>query len=833
MKGRIKFKIQILGGLIKVESQITAEVGEKCDDGLGNPFDDIPIVSHLDPSDGDSKVDCYTNPQIIFNFPKEPFKYEIMDDNDPKKTIIRGFSYTLKTYKFTYKDPETKKIVTIETSAPKYAKDGYSCFLEPKDILPGVTEISYEIRTQGREHYMDGYLISKNIKETFPDQVEKGVFVTDSFPDYIAMKDLVYAIPGYRQRYFLIKEQPQGEIFMNKMPCDQLFKKSDKDYPDIEYVYKARFTELATNKVYDVNCNCSNNKVSYPIPAELYYSRIYKLEIIRQSKSIKDEVAQSQSKENWTKIGDWNDGGILDLNFKENEKGGGKGNKIGDIKLPPHNPNPKLPNLDLNSNEKAPEKMLAMEVYDREFVKSITSAKVAEKILWTNYFKTSKYKTVNEKASKLSPHSKVFSTEYAFPQAHFEGMGGHLNPNDLVLEVPVVLMKTEEGFDQFDVKGYFWSEYGNKEQPEDADYNIHPPIFKLKPTSSSYWLEDKYNAQSNESIFRVPDEEDFKYKMKIFDPELPPTEQEVEYTEYNTGDLRKYIFWPDDNNWVPYMPTYFNLEENETEGIHRKFWRGDRFAQLAVFESLEKYAEDEFNTPFMINDFKNIQKVKPIPQDFGHGKVKQEFVPAEWYSYQIHQHVDFGNLHVVEPEGPLESIDITKEMAKAPQPGKPGNINNFTLGEKPKNNLNPLLQNQMNMGGMNLSADPTKYIAIIEYSEWMAKRDHTRMTNKILYEFREEICVGCGKNLYKLGITKDAFDPKNPNIGQDPKGGELDYGIFKYSFKYLPMRAWLLHFNPYTVRQSEAFRFKLGESEMYYDLPTYNKNASWPSTWVN
>src|SRR5690606_3994833 len=137
---------------------------------------------------------------------------------------------------------------------------------------------------------------------------------------------------------------------------------------------------------------------------------------------------------------------------------------------------------------------------------------------------------------------------------------------------------------------------------------------------------------------------------------------------------------------------------------------------------------DKYAAPFMLNDFKDIQKVKPKPQEFGHGEVKAEFVPAEWYSYEVHKHIDFGGLHVSEPEDILTWNEINKEKAKAPQEGKPGNINNIAiLNNDKKSNLNPLLQKQMNMG-MNLSDDPTKYFAIIEYAEWMAKRDHIRMT---------------------------------------------------------------------------------------------------------
>lgn len=837
VNGRIKFQVSILGGLIKVNTQVVADIGEKCDDGAGSPFDDIPIVSHVDPEDKAVKVDCYTNPQIVFNYPREPFKYEVYDEKK-KKNVHKGYSIKLKSHKFSFKEKNTNKTITIDVGTPKYAKDGYSCLLIPTDILPGLSDITYEIVTQGYEHEMDGYLISSKIKTAFPEQIVKGTFRTDSFPDAIRVEDIVYSIPGLGQRYFLKNDYPQGSVQMFQMPCDSLFKKAEASNPDIEYKYKARFTELATNKVTESDCFCNNKLITYSIPPALMHSRIYQLDFIRQSVPKVEKTAEAKSNEKWKKIGDWSENKLLIPNMDIINPDQQKNNL--DIQANV-NEGPNFPPKNLNIADKPKQKMIAMEVYDREFVESVKTIKIVEKVLFTNYYKNSKYKTKAEKTAQMKEHNQVFSTTYPVVPAHFEGMQGYLNIEDYNIEVPVMLIKTDEGLDQYDVKGFFFSatkpQNLNNMADEEVLYSIHPPVFRLEAGYLPKWLETPYknDIHSNTSIFQQPDEENFKYKMDIYDPS-DQDKKKIEYTYYNKGDLRKYLFWPVYNDWKPFLSTF---EEEETEDLiwgQGRFWTGDRFKNVAYFEHLKQVNTNKLESPFMKNDFKYVPKTLPVPQKIGMNGVEQKFIPAAWYRHDVHGPVNFGNMLVYEPEDHLKWADISAEMAKAPQQGNQGNIFNFQVNQ---NGLNPGVQNGLMNQGINLSADPTKYLAIIDYSEWMAKRDHNRMVNKVLYEFREDVCVGCGTNIASLLDQKDAVKPQFDIPNQEPKdqGFDIDpneappvkWEDYRYTFKYLPMRAWLLHYHRYKARSAGQYSFKLGDKEFNFNVPNYSQNSAWPT----
>jgi len=894
IKGRVKFQVSILGGLVKVNTQIMAEVGEKCEEGLGNPFDDIPIVSYVDPADKDKAVDCYTTPQIVFNFPDKPFIYEVMDDKDPDKVIYKGYSIKMNSYKFTYVDKKTNQTKTLPMKAPNYAKDGYSCLIFKEEIFPGLTEITYEIVTQGFEHTMNGYAITNNIKEAFPVQITKGTFTTDTFPDYISVHDIIYSVPGLGQRYFLKNDQAQGSIQLNEMSCDSLFKSDDPAFPNMHYQYLARFIELATNKSFEVPCFCNNNLITYAIPPELKLSMMYQLDFVRQTHPNQSEVSEAKSKDHWRKLGDWGDGNILipDIlaNPGNNQGGGGgmQGNQ--QIVLPPQNPNPNIqqglimlppgqqgnninntpqniminpnnipnnnniqanvntpPNnfppgdMGLNFQNKPNQKMLAMEAYDREFVESVITITITEKVIFTNYFKNSKYPTKSDKLAKMTPHNQVYSTLYPIVPAHFEGEGGHMNEEEYQVQVPVMLIQSDEGLDVYDVKGYFWSITSKEnlcfQQNEEQLYNIHPPIFKLEKGYNTSWIEQPYsNPNNHNSIFALPDEQNFMYVMDIYDPSGDEPFKKVPYQYYSEGDLRQFLFWPDNSDWDPYFPTYFNDELIELQNYNNElFWKGDRLGELAFFDHINKFNTSKYRYPFMVPDFHEcVKKHIPRPQQLGMFGEESGYMPAEWYSVSRHGQVNFGNKQIMKIQGHLLKWEIDKEKAKAPQQGGGGSMGlqnlQANVPSPPGNNFG---------GSTQLNSNIPTYIAVIDFSEWLVKKDHIRMTNKVLFDFREDCCMNCGYDLVKLKNIKDdgwkqygepsqnpkdqGFNPGNPE-GIPP----VNWQDARYTFKYLPMRAWLLHERPYQARPPGNYDIKLGNKTFTFDLPSYSQNATWP-----
>lgn len=198
--------------------------------------------------------------------------------------------------------------------------------------------------------------------------------------------------------------------------------------------------------------------------------------------------------------------------------------------------------------------------------------------------------------------------------------------------------------------------------------------------------------------------------------------------------------------------------------------------------------------------------------------------------------MNFGNNIVIEPEGILKMNEVNAEKAKAPQQNNP---NQMVLQNISNNNINPGLQNSML--NMNFNSNTKRYLAIIDFSEWMARKEHVRMTNKVLYEFREDVCVGCGTNIVSLLDQQDSGNKQYLLPNDEPKDQGFEEGEeandippikwedFRYTFKYLPMRAWLLHEHRYKPRPQGSYSFRLGDKEFTFPIPQYSQNGTWPT----
>ena len=874
VNGRIKFDVSILGGLVKVNTQVVAEVGEKCDEGAGSPFDDIPIVAYVDPADGAEQVHCYTDPQIVFNFPDEPFKLEMQNAGN-NEWETRGYSVKLQEVIFSYQDPETEEEMEIELSEPVYAEDGYSCLLIALDALPGVTEINYQVRAQGFEHKMLGSIITDEIIESFDPQLTVGTFWTDSLPDAILAEDIVYAIPGLGQRYYLKESQPLAKIEMHKQNCESLFKTENPDNPQEKYAYKARLTRLSTGDVEETNCLCNGKTLSYTMPPGLKNGQIYQLDIVRRSVPASPEMTSSQSEEDWRKIGDWEDqseqfvlpGGIT-MN-PGNEGGNGLALEGAIIQVPPENPNPNManqwvmnppsqtpqpPNTNLvldaviidpdqgaqwQNNQvlgganidpqetpwveglgfQAPEEkvMIAMEVYDRAFVESVQTIKPNEKILFTSHFKTSKYNTKEQKAQQLTEHPQIFPANFPIPPAQFAGNGAYNHPDPYQVEVPIMLLKTEEGFDRYDLQGTLWSGVPLG-QLEDYQFNTdlyhqEAPLFTFSEDYSQPWLESHpYNPNPTipeQSIFHTPDQEDYRLGWDIYNP-AQFDDPVVKYKFNTEGDLRPLIYWPDPD-WQLHYPSFFEPGELDDKG--RLFWDQRRFQDLAYYENLGQPSEAEnalFRQPFAEGPFGVIPAKLPTPQE-----MNEEFVPLQWYQKNRHGAVNFNGLQVLDPEGPLTEGEIAAAKALA-------SSNGIAIGNNVYANPN---------------ANTEKYIAVIDYSEWMAKRDHIRITNKLLYDFRNLVCLGCGNDPAKVLALQDGGwgnQGNNPWEANQPADlnndgiPDFDPAQFPYTFYYLPLRTFLLHHKAYVGRGAVEYRFRMAGKGFLFNLPKLD-TESWPN----
>lgn len=489
MAGNFKFEGEVLGGLIKVSTKFYAEVGEKCTMGTGTPFDDIPIISYTDPGKGDEDIHPYTDPQIAFNFPRGMFSINGIDDKG--NPITKWYSYGITQHKYTYKEKNSNETKNLAfKGGPLYGPDNYSCKYIPDPYLPGEASVTFDIKTVGYEH--PNGLINNKV-QAGSIQTHTGTFKTGKLPDEILINDIITAVPERNQRYFLKGSFPQGSVRMSKGQCSHLFRSFNPEYPAEKYIYKARFTNLKTKNVIEVDCSCSGQKVNFSIPQNLNVSSIYSLEIVRRSAPEDGGGQESVSIAGYKTIGGGNQQNVpVPPNLQVNQ-----------LKLPPVNPNqgfnklmappannavPLVPqNLNIQAQPQQKTQNVSIQMYDRKLAGQIVSVKENEKVLLTYHFRTSMYNTKDDKLKAMltiDPPNPITQTYEIDPfQVEFQYYD-FMAINSV--EVPIYLAEVKENFDQYDTYGTF---FGDQFDVQQGKHTIIPPIFQFKQPGNNFeWV---------------------------------------------------------------------------------------------------------------------------------------------------------------------------------------------------------------------------------------------------------------------------------------------------------------------------------------------------------
>jgi TANFOR domain-containing protein len=680
--GNFKFKGEVLGGLIKVETNFYAEVGQKCTMGTGTPFDDLPIVSMTDPDKGDEKIHPYTDPQIAFNFPRNMFSIEAIDDKGNLQ--VKYFSYGITEHKFTYKEKNSNATKNLAfKGGPYYGSDNYSCKHVPDPYLPGEATVSYSIKVRGYEH--PAGLINSKVPAG-NEQVTSGSFTTDKLPDAIMIDDIITSIPERRQRFFLKGSFLDGKIRMSKGQCSYLFRPSNPENPSEKYVYKARFTNLKTKEVSEVNCSCTGQEVKYSIPQDLKLSSIYSLEIVRRNAPVGGNQ-QSESVEGYKTIGGSGGApkggqqlGILQLPPKTD---------LNKLVLPPQNPNPNLnkillppgqqppkpnmqPNLNLQAKPEMKSQSVSIMMYDRQLKGQIQSVKEDERVLLTYHFKTSMFNTKEEKLNQMKEIPQFLTRDYEIDpfQIEFKYFDFHSGNS---VELPIFLAETKENFDQFDVNGTF---FGDAFDVQNNKHVITPALFTFtQPENKWDWVgKTFYSISSSEygGIYETPDQQDYIYAWPVKDLSM----ETVIYED------RENIIWPDWHS--EYYPGY---DESP-------FWSETRFSSPQYLA-----------WPFAKLPWMSINRKFPNPY-IGFDK----FAFVMFYDETKHGYTNKKGYNVVKPMGNLTQHEINQAM----QP--------------------------QGVFSQNLAQQPQKmYVGFIDFTEWVTKRDFTRFLNYVLNKSKDKV----------------------------------------------------------------------------------------------
>ena len=254
-RGYLGVNFRVLGGLVRGNMRFKMSIGDECTPMLpgGSPLQ-MAMISDIAPAGGSSDISVFSTPQATFNASVgEQFRSE-------------GNTYRIQLRSFALQADGGQTI----TGRLQWNSDRDAVTFQSHEILPPYTritarvEVIFERFTSGRwETVMSEGRPAVEAKEV--------VFTTGGAPNYIPLKNIVYAYPVIGQRYFLTNESRRGFIQL-QMGQQYLLERG--------FDYRLVFTgtdgrSVSTTFTY----NEQNRRFDFTIP-ELRAGRRYTLQLV-------------------------------------------------------------------------------------------------------------------------------------------------------------------------------------------------------------------------------------------------------------------------------------------------------------------------------------------------------------------------------------------------------------------------------------------------------------------------------------------------------------------------------------------------------------------------
>jgi hypothetical protein len=485
--GRVGLRYSVLGGLISGHTNLKVEFGQECTLMSDfNPFAGIEFIDRVEPEEG-KEVDIYTNPTAYFNL--EINKTLAIPNGEQSEDPGGITEYQPFIEDFTLTNLETG---ITDRGSYELQKDGLVANYTIGKDLEGVSDYSSEITIRAWELLRDGGRELVEIPDTVVDDEPVGPwevweetkeveFTTLAEPTKLEEDQITYSYPVKRQHFFLQDETKENEgVIKLENPVTGLFDNyldlnQDGEDQENEFYqdYYAKFINVKTGEVaetelnYDASGSTAARYITIPLPSELENDTFYALQLVaRQRPEIVTTIAmpavfgEEAEEEEDDPFAIFQTGGIQGALQEDNyadpitpeRMGYGFGDEFFATTARVGKAIQKLPGNDVGEREH---------------------------LLYSYYFGTSRYNTLEEKLDGVS-----FSPErHTFGSLDYFKLEGTLN----------------EPFDTFDLNGLY----------KDGRQVLRPLVAVFTEPSGSYGdlmddLYDVYDRLRRTSPFRLP-----------------------------------------------------------------------------------------------------------------------------------------------------------------------------------------------------------------------------------------------------------------------------------------------------------------------------------------
>lgn len=205
LTGMVGGHFSVLGGMISGQCEFDFEIGEQCIIAGDSPFGE-DIIAQLTPSGDEKDVNVFTAPQAIFNI---PIGLEMEIEEEDGSTGV--YKVTLEEMKVYYKG--NTNIIQGKT---ELSSDGLVCAFNPEEPFESNTELAVKAKVGFMKKEGENWIAVKggNGQPIYEEKQES--FESGERPKTISPQDVKYSYPMPRAYNFYTEEHTAGYIQLTK-----------------------------------------------------------------------------------------------------------------------------------------------------------------------------------------------------------------------------------------------------------------------------------------------------------------------------------------------------------------------------------------------------------------------------------------------------------------------------------------------------------------------------------------------------------------------------------------------------------------------------------------
>lgn len=261
LAGAARANFSVLGGLVKGTCHFEFHLGEQCKLVGASAVEGVTVIAEMTPREGDSQVDVFTTPQVVFNMPIDK-EFDILDSDGKTKKFRVKLDYC-----------RLEKGGTPITAAAEWSTQNDVLALRPTEVLPGETNLKFMVgvRFQVLENNVwKDYTVNGKVET----ETKALAFKTGPAPDYITENNVVYTYPARNMLNFYKNEYGKCYIQLSQ-GVDYLFNKPGN------WRYEAHFKSGQNISLMPVTYVSQTKRVELEVPDNLVNEAIYSLKIVR------------------------------------------------------------------------------------------------------------------------------------------------------------------------------------------------------------------------------------------------------------------------------------------------------------------------------------------------------------------------------------------------------------------------------------------------------------------------------------------------------------------------------------------------------------------------